>query len=99
MAGLDDDARRIAARPMRTLAPARAAVLREGVVRSGSGWRPALLLVAAGLLLLLGLAVATGGGMVERVDRLLRGQEAPPGDPAAGRRRGGRLDGDDARDR
>ena len=81
VAGLDDDARRIAARPMQTLAPARAAVLREGVVHSGHGWRPALLLVAAGLLLLLGLAVATGGGMVERVDRLLRGQEAPPAIP------------------
>jgi hypothetical protein len=56
-------------------------VLREGVVRSGSGWRPVLLLVAAGLLLLLGLALATGGGMVDRVDRLLRGQEAPPAIP------------------
>ncbi|MDQ1324685.1 MAG: hypothetical protein QG587_2021 [Chloroflexota bacterium] len=77
VAGLDDDARRIAARPLQTLAPARAAVLREGVLHSGHGWRPALLLVAAGLLLLLGLAVATGGGMVDRVDRLLRGQEAP----------------------
>jgi hypothetical protein len=78
VAGLDDDARRIAARPVATLAPARAVVLREGVVRSGRGWRPALLLVAAGLLLLLGLAVATGGSMVERVDRPLRGQGAPP---------------------
>ena len=99
VAGLDDDARRIAARPLRTLAPARAAVLREGVLHSGHGWRPALLLVAAGLLLLLGLAVATGGGMVDRVDRLLRGQEAPPAIPLPAVDHGGRLDGDDARDR
>jgi hypothetical protein len=78
VAGLEDDARRIAARPMQTLAPAMVLVLRQKVVRSGYGWRPAWLLVAAGLLLLLGVAIATGGGMVERVDRLLRGQAAPP---------------------
>ena len=97
VSGLDDDARRIAARPMRRMAPARAVVLRERVVHSGSGWRPALVLVTVGLLVLLGLAVATAGAWLTRWTGCFEARRRRPRSHCRWSWRG-RLDGHRGRD-
>jgi hypothetical protein len=64
--GLRDDARRLASRPRRAVPPSRVAAMTATLERRRSGWSPAMILLAATLLLLLGVATAAVGGAVLR---------------------------------
>ena len=65
-AGVAEDARRLAARPVHRLAPDRAAVMRLSLERPRRGMSPVMVLVAAALLLLLGIATAAVGAEIVR---------------------------------
>ena len=67
--GMADDARRIVSRPVHRMSPARSAAVRATLERPRRTMSPAMVLVAAVLLLLLGMAVAAvGAEIVRRLD-------------------------------
>lgn len=67
--GMADDARRLISRPVRRMAPARSAAVRATLERPRRAMSPAMVLVAAALLLLLAMAVAAvGAEIVRRLD-------------------------------
>ena len=67
--GVAEDARRLVARPVHRLAPERVAAMRLSLERPRRGMSPAMVLVAAALLLVAGIATAAvGAGIVRRLD-------------------------------
>jgi hypothetical protein len=64
--GLGDDARRLASRPLRRLAPHRAEAIRTTLERPQGAMSPAMIFVAAALLLVLAFAAAAVGSQIVR---------------------------------